>query len=261
MRYNKIMLFFSSSLIVSVILRFLQINFTIEAKTGFFITELKTYGSVLLVLILACAFLTAIFGYMTYKRPEKTPKVNIFMSISAFLLGLSILYEVMLEESPISVLSWQVMLLRLFGIGAAVYFLTFALTPIISLDLPPILSALPTAYLIIRMICDFTAISKLALISDNIIIIAVYCFMLLFFLNFAKLYNRIDLDLNFKKLLSFGLTSVLLCFTNSIPNILTNFISLQKYTHTSMGTNISVLFFGLFIISFLLSHFSRKNID
>ncbi len=259
MKFNKIMLFFGLTLPVSIILRLLQINFTIETKTGFYFTELKAEGTILLGLILLFCFLMFIFARLTFRQPEAPPNSNIYLCVSALLLSISILYEVVFSVYSTPSIPWQALLLKLAGVATAIGFLLFAISPFINLKLPTGISALPTVYLIIRMICDFTSISKLALISDNIIIIAVYCFTLLFFLNFAKLYNGLDEEKNAKKLLSYGLPSVILCFTNSLPNIVTHLTTPSGYLHTPMATNVSVLFFGIFIFTFLILHFKKNT--
>ena len=58
MKYKKIVLFFCVALPLSVLLRTLQLFFTVETETGFFKSEYKTVGFYLLVIIIAaCASL------------------------------------------------------------------------------------------------------------------------------------------------------------------------------------------------------------
>ena len=259
MKFNQIMLFFGLTLPVSVVLRFLQISFTVETNTGFYISGFQNHGTLLLFSILLCSILMMIFARMTFKQKTNPPKYNIPLCISSLLLSVALGNEVFVQLTSPAILFWQALLIKLFGVISAVYFLVLAFSFALKFKIPDILSTIPTVYLIIRMICDFTSISKLALISDNVIIIAVYCFMLLFFLNYAKLYNKMDDEKNSKKLLSYGLSSVIMCFTNSIPNFVTHFTTPTGYSHTPMSTNISVLFFGIFIFTFVISHFKQKN--
>lgn len=259
MRLNKIMLLFFLALPVSMGLRFLQLYFTIDAKTGFYFNEAKNFGPMLLVIILLSAFAVALFSYLTFVRPKNPPKINPYISVSAVFLSVGILTEVVFQRN-ITAIAWQSAALKLLSLAMAAYLILLALSPIFKFEIPKILSSVTVLYMIIRIIFDFTSISKLALISDNIILIVTYCAVLIFFLNYTKLYNDADTDKMFKNLLSSGLASVVLCFTNSVPNILINIISDESYLHTSMFTNITVLFLGVFILSFLLSYFSKKNI-
>ncbi len=62
MKYKKIILFFCIILPLSVLLRTLQLFFTVETDTGFFKSEYKTAGIYLLIIIIAaCACLAIIF--------------------------------------------------------------------------------------------------------------------------------------------------------------------------------------------------------
>ena len=259
MKLNKIFLFFGITLPISIAMRFLQLFFTVEIKTGFFTTESGNYGILLSVLIFIIFFATALFGYFTYKKPEQSPKPNVALSISSVMLSLSLLYQLFTQHT--NAIPWQLLLLYVSGIATALYFLLFAIAPFLNIKLPSLLTTFPTIYLVTRLICDFTSISKLAIISDNVLIIATYCVMLLFMLNFAKLYNLLDTDKNFKKLLATGLGSVTLCFTNAIPFFAINFKTNFGYQHTSVSENITLIFWGLFIITFLLTHFSKKNLE
>jgi len=260
MKFKKIMLLFLFALPACITMRTLQLNFTVEEITGFFTYESGNYGKILLICIFAICLGTAIFSFFNTTKPQKPPKTNILLSISACLLGAAIFYETFFLDLPDTTAIWQILLLRLTGVLAGIYFIIYGLAPIWRFELPEVVSVFPTLYLIARMICDFTTISKLALISDNVILIVTYCVLLLFLLNYAKLYNKSDEKRNSKKLAGFGTASVILCFTNSIPVIIMSFKNIS-YIHTPMETNISLLLFGIFTLVFLLSHFDEKNLS
>lgn len=259
MKYKKILEFFLVALPLSVLLRTVQLIFTIEPQTGFFKPESGNYGFYMLMVIIAFSLLAAIFGFTAHRSPGQTPKPNIFMSIGSLGLALGIFYEANIEELPQTVMLWQRSLLFVTAVLAGVYFIVFALKRFVTFSVPPICAALPVVYMIFRVICYFSAISPLALISDNVILMAAYLASLWFMLQFAKLYNDVGSEKDFRKLLASGLISSILCFTQSIPHFIMNFINGFEYQHTSIESNITVLFMGIFILSFTLSHFSRKN--
>lgn len=261
MKLNKIWLFFYTALPVNLALRVFQLLFTIDAKTGFYTAESGNYGIILLILIFVFCIATFVFALFVHNRPENPPKTNPVLSIAAFFLAMVIICEMFFGSLQFSFVGWQTLVLKIAGIFAALFFLWYCLSPAIGFRLSPTLATVPAIYFTARLICDFTAISKLALISDNIILIVTYCVILLFFLNFAKLYNDVNKEKNFKNLLSTGLCGAMLCLINSVPNIVVNFISQSGYLHTSMTTNLILLFTGLFIIVFLHSHFSKKNLS
>ena len=260
MKYKKIILFFCIIMPLSILLRTFQLFFTVETKTGFFKTEYETAGFYLLLLIIAVCVSLAVICFTGHRNPEHPPKINPLISFASFFAVLGVaagVYDARL--SPVA-MPWQIALLTVSGVIAAVYFILYAVSGFINLKLSPLLSVLPSVYFIMRITCSFTAISSLALISDNILIISALCVMLLFFLNFGKLYNGIDTERNFRKLMASGLVSIVLCFTQSIPHIIINLTTHNGYLHTSNADNFSVLSFGIFIAVFTFSHFSAKNI-
>ncbi len=259
MKFKKIVLLFSAALPVCIVMRLLQLIHIVEIKTGFFKQEFENEGLYMMTIIFAFAIAVAIFSFTAHRAPDAPPKPNIFMSIASVLISLSILFELFTEKFPTVVKGWQIALLNVTGITAAVFFFAFSMKLFFSFKLPKICFIIPTAYFVLRVICDFTAISSLALISDNLLLVFSYSAALLFMLNFAKLYNGIDSEYNFRKLMASGLTAVILCFTQSVPHIIVNVMNGFVYFHTSMAANINVLCTGLFIATFVFSHFSKTN--
>lgn len=253
MKSNKIMILYFVALPVSLGLRILQLWFTIEPETGFYIPENRGMGTALTTLILLCSLFVALFSRLTYKQPDRLPAGNLGLSIVSVLFAVSIILETFFADLSLPILGWQNILLKVASAGAAIYLSAFATSPIFGFEIKPIFATLPVIYSIIRLICDFTLVSKLAIISDNILLIAVYSVSMFFFLNFAKLYNGIEDDKNYKKILSYGLTLSVLCFTSSIPNLLFSTIFIG-FNHISLITNITVLTLGIFASAFVFSN-------
>lgn len=260
MKYNKIVLFFCITLPLSLLLRTLQLFFTVETETGFFKTEYKTVGLYLLALIIAVCASLAIVCFTGHRNPEHPPKINPFTALSSFLAGFCIVSGIFDRSFSGIVMHWQTTLLTLSGVLAAIYFFLFGLSSFVKFKLSPILSIIPSIYFIMKIICSFTAVSSLALITDNLLVLAAYCVILLFFINFGKLYNGIDSENNFRKLMASGLVSVVLCFTQGLPHIIINLVTDGAYLHTSATTSLSLIGFGIFIAVFTFSHFSLKNV-
>lgn len=252
MKSNKIIVFYFAALPISLCLRFLQLAFTVEPKTGFYIPESQGMGTALLILILLCSLFVALFARLTYKQPDKLPPANLRLSVASTLLAVGIMSETFFSDFSLPILGWQSILLKIASVGAAIFLLAFAISPILRFEIKPIFTTFPVIYSIIRLICDFTLVSKLAIISDNIILIAVYSVSMFFFLNFAKLYNGIEDDKNYKKILSYGLTLSVLSFTSSVPNLIFG-IFFQGFDHVSVFTNITVLILGIFATAFVFS--------
>lgn len=81
MKYEKILLFSSIALPAVVLMRFLQLFFTVDVKTGFFKSEYVDAGRCLLVLIaLGCAAV-AVLCLTSHRNPENPPKKNLVTAV------------------------------------------------------------------------------------------------------------------------------------------------------------------------------------
>ena len=259
MKQNKILIFFGLSLVFSTLIRYIQINYTVDFATGFYKIGFETIGHIMLAAIIAVALVSVIFGKIAVKRPEKQIKNGIPLSIVSFLPALSIGYEVFLAEMPLITNPILSLLLKLTGLLSVIFFLVYGVSDYINFKFPSICTVIPCFYIIIKIICDFTSISSLALISDNILLMGAYCFILLFMLNFAKFYNNIDENTNFRKILATGIGASVLCISQSIPYFITNISNDWKYNHVTPWENISLLSIGIFITTFILSLFLKKT--
>ena len=255
MKLNKIMTFFCVGLPICAVLRIFQIVFTVEFKTGFYKAEFALYGKLILAVIFGFCLLLWWFASRYYKSVEKPPKGNIMLSLSALAVAATVLIQSFSENMLIYRFSWQPLIMKLGGILAALYFAAFALNNYFSFKFPPVLHIIPCVFMILRTVFVFINISSLAHISDNILLVLAYCVLMLFFLNFAKLYNEMDTEKNFKKLLSSGLVSAILCFTVSVPNFVINIASGNAYLHLSNITSLSLLILGVFVSLFTVTHF------
>ena len=57
MKQNKIMIFFGLSLIFATLMRYIQINYTVDYATGFFKIGFETIGYFMLAAIIAVALI------------------------------------------------------------------------------------------------------------------------------------------------------------------------------------------------------------
>ena len=258
MKLNKIFVFFAAALPISVLLRLFQIRFTVDMATGFFKREEAAVGILLLCLIGAACLALAIFSRFAFRMPEIRKK-NLPEAIASLLCAGALIYELASESFAGTVLSWQLTLLTLVGIAAVLVFLAHSASLFAGFPLPKILFLIPPFYFIVQIICTFTSISSLALISDYILLMATYCVGLLFFLNYGKLQNDVDPEHTFRKFLGSGLCFTLLAATQSLPYFVFNFLLKQDYPHTSLSANLSALAFGIFAAVSLFTCFCGKR--
>lgn len=165
MKYEKILLFSSIALPAVVLMRFLQLFFTVDVKTGFFKSEYEDAGRCLLVLIaLGCAAV-AVLCLTSHRNPENPPKKNLVTAVFSFITAAVTAIEIFSESFAGTVMRWQSSLLMLMGLAAAAFFVAYGISLISDFTLPPISAVIPVFYFIIKVICVFTSVSSLALIT------------------------------------------------------------------------------------------------
>lgn len=259
MKYNKIMLFFSCTLVISVVVRIVQLLFVIEENTGFYKPQYETIGFAILIFIFAINIIGCLFAFTAHRNPKNPPKINAATFVSSVLLSVLIFLHTINPADNLVLANWQSVILKILGYAAFLYFFLYGLQYFKFLYLPQSFSIVPTLYLIIRIICDFTTVSSVALISDNVILLSAYCSALWFMLQFAKLNNNALSNSGFKGVLASGLLSSTLCFTQSIPHFVVNIITGYDYLHTSIVENLVIFFLGMFIFIYIITYFSKKN--
>lgn len=259
MKYKKIIFLFGVFLPVAILLRLIQFSFTIDYSTGFYIKEFSSNGKAMFLVLLCLIISPSVFAFFSHRSPEHPPRPNIILSIASFAAGASVFFEMFFESFSATVMAWQITAIKITGLACALFFICYGLQCFINLKIPNILTAVPTVYYILRIICDFTSISSLALISENLLLMFAYCAVLIFMLQFTKLYNGLDSEYNFRKLLSSGLASIMLCLTQTIPHFILKTVTGYSFMHTSLVGNINLFSISIFIAVFLFSHFSFFN--
>lgn len=257
MSFKKIIIAFSIGLPICIAARILQIVFTIKSKTGFYLHGQENLGRVLLAVIFAVAALLYLFAFKAYKTPEKPPKNNLFLAISSGCMALVLLNEFLGQRFPTTALNWQITMVKISTVACIAYFIAIALQGVLGFKLLPILHVIPCIFAIAKTIFSFISISSLAIISDNVLLVAAYCLLMLFFVNYAKLYNNLDTDLNFRKILATGLATSIVCNTQAVAYFAVNIFGNQEYLHTDISVMFTVLCFGIFTLAFTISHFYK----
>ncbi len=259
MRYEKILFFFYAALPVCVILRLIQLNFVIDSNTGFFKHEFIAFGIAILVIIFAVAVMFSVFAFLSHRSPEQPPKSNLFLSIASFVTAFSLFFENYFMTPNYTVMNLQTILLNITALLSIILFLCYGFKHFFDFALPGFCFVFPCIYFILKIILEFTVISALAVISENILFISALCALMVFFMQFAKLYNKTDKEYNFRKLLASGLVSILFCFVQSISFFIYGFMTDFEIIHTNVFSNTTLFIMGCFVLTFLSFHYSRKN--
>ena len=240
------------------IIRILQIVFLVEYQNGFYFSGKGFLGNLCLVLIALICGALAFFTYKIEKISVIIPKRDWVLAVASVIVSITLFRELFGENMPMTMLAGQLLLLKLSTAFTAVYFLIFALKCIISFKMPPLLHIMPVIYAIIKTVFSFINLSSLALISDNVLLLASYCGLMLFFISYGKIYNGIK-EKGFKKYLATSVVTIVITITASLPNLIINIIGKEPYIHTNTNVLITLLAFGIFAIVFTYKILNKKE--
>ncbi len=259
MTFKKIMIAFCLGLPVCVAARVFQIAYTIDGITAFYYKGFETIGTLLLCLIAVITALIYFFGFKAYKTPQNPPQHNFALTVVALAMAVTLGNEFLHKKFPPTTLMWQVTVVKILTVLCIAYFLALALQGLFNFEMLPLLHIIPALFAISQTISVFIDVSSLAIISDNILLVAAYCLLMVFFINYAKLYNGIDIEYNFKKILATGLATTIVCTTQTVAYFGVNLFGKQGYLHSDFNTMLTILCFGIFTLVFTVSHF-RKTV-
>ena len=251
MNCKKLTLGFSLALIVSALIRILQIVFFVEYSNGFYIMGKGVLGGLCLVFI---AIVCVAIAFLAFKIEEiviTIPRIDKWIAIISAIVAVTLFRELLGENMPMVMPAWQVLLLKMVTMFTAVYFVVLCLKAVLGFKIPQIAHIIPTVYAIVKTIFTFINFSSLALISDNILLLAAYSSLMLFFISYGKLYNGINEKNGSKKITVTALITAIITITASVPNIIINIFGKAPYLHTDIDILITLFALGVFVITFI----------
>ena len=232
-------------IIAAFVLRLTQLFTVIDYKTGFYKRNYGVWGLILTVLVFALCVAAAVVSHKSL-HINKSKMVKAMPVISA-LVSASLLYEFFAEKFTMQGMAWQVILMKVCGLAAALYFMVSAASALIKFKIPDLLHTIPTFYVVMRIVCSFINISSLSLIAENIFFIAALCCTLLFFVSYAAFYCLDDHDktLNLRTVLASSL-----CCVTAASNIVANIFVKNGYNHIPLYSQLVLIMLSLFIAAF-----------
>ncbi|MBQ8740248.1 MAG: hypothetical protein IJY79_01705 [Clostridia bacterium] len=243
---------------VCVMLRAIQLIFTIDSTTGF-IKQQYTAISVLITVIVCAAIASmAMLAASVDEIKERSDGKHPSVAIACMLTGGMFIYQTVARMSVLN--AWYDILLVLLTLMSVFVFVAYGLKNIYDYKMPDIMLVIPVLYYVIKLISVFVSTSALALVTENIFLIFTNSVLLWFMYEFASFENRIgDIAKKPKKLFASGLAAVMLCAVTAIPKLI---LLMTGKTEVSSGDvsaallNISV---GIFIITYIISNFYNKD--
>ena len=166
MRYKYILTVFLASLPVVICARALQLIQLTDHTTGYMS---RNKPAIVVTGFIAVIILTVSCCCATVRRaPLRTPKVRKPLGIGAFLMVISIAFDLAAVLSLGYLGVWQKLLLVLLAVCTMIFFMLYAWKAVKRYRLEKLLYAVPTIYFAARLVFTFISIATQALIAINV---------------------------------------------------------------------------------------------
>ncbi len=251
---------FYITLFFSVVSRMFSLFYSVDSETGLFLSDRSKLYFIIEIIAIVCV---SCLAFLIKRCPFRTPRPKIDISASAFLYTLTLAFSAYSNHRSDVAYTFpfsKLIYIAIFTLCAVFMFL-YGLRYFTSYHLKRITYIAPAVFWLIYSLFSYVEISKMPIISENILMIFASLATIIFMLNFAKLANNIDDNKNIhKKLLFFGMLSAIFSETFAIPNLLLYVSGKIGTLHNGIDT--FALFFsnGIFVIVFLAHFFSNKNL-
>lgn len=261
MKFSYINFYFLVSLIVSVTIRVLQLVFTIDPTTGFVKEQYSSVSFAITGVVIAAAAIAVLFSLFYAGSADSKRNDGFFTGVAAIILSLGICTEMVgriAEENAKGNLGLSVF--DIFSLSAAVFFAVYGLSVFFKFRLHGIYYAIPIVYFTGKLVCMFINVAYLALITDNIFLIAGACFTLMFMLELGKKKNGYDKSKVNKKLLASALGTVFFNTVTVLPQLIGGLFKADISFKESASDAVLMLSVALFAGVYMVSCFKKSSV-
>ncbi len=256
MRYRHTIKLLGACLPICLILRTLQLIFTVDSATGFIKQQFSGISVTIMVVIFAAIVSVGVLGFAADGVKIQKAQKNIFLAASAFLVGCMFIYDTVASLQTQNITAWYDIVTVFLGLITAAVFFAFGVKNIYDIKFPHIFLVVPVFYYILRIITVFVSTSALALVTKNIFLIFTNGILLFFMFEFAKFENNIDEKPKLRKFFASGIMAVMLCFTESLPKFISQ---TDIMSDRDIADGILTLTMGAFVLTYILSNFADKH--
>lgn len=260
MKHRHTIILLCVSTVVCVILRVLQLAFTIDSETGFVKQQYATIS--LAITIIVCAA-TASVVFLAAWANETKQKNEVFrpaVAGSSIFTGVMFMYQSIINMTLLGKGVGNGMVFVLLALLCALVFAAYGAREIFEYKMPPIILVIPVVYYIAKLISVFISTAKLALVTENVFTLFTNCVILWFVLEFAKFENQIgEWEKSPKKLFSSGIAVVMMCAVTTLPKIILVMAGKLQATYEDIATSLLNIAIGIFVLVYILCHFGDET--
>ena len=259
---------------VAVILRFFQLCYNVESKTGFYVNPFDV-GRIFFVAILISAF---VFGFIWAKSVKKRAIAPLSMkfdfssllsektTLAAVTVGFAIntFYEIYILSNPLPTLALAKtthlfsLITVIFSTMCLVYFmfLTFLIENKQVAD--SVFCIVIVAWAAFRLLRDFITSSTVFYVSKDLLDIFYLCALLLTAFSLCRLFSRTDGAKGFRQFSIYSPITIVLGFTLSVPSLLGLLFGFESVSVSEAIMNIVTLSLSFFFMRVAL-HIYKEN--
>lgn len=260
MRYRHAITLFLFALPVCIMLRTIQLFFTIDEVTGFIKQQYSGISAIMTIVICAAVVVSGALSFSADGVRAKNEKLKPVLAAVSVLTGGMFFFDTIVGTSAYDTDSWHGVLIAILGVLSAVVFAAYGVKNIYHYNMPAMVLIIPVFYHIVRLINIFVSTSSLALTVENIFLLLTNGALLLFMFEFAKFENNIDGgDKRPKKFLGIGISSAMLCGIMSVPKIFLLVAGQTQFSNRDISSVLLVIALGAFVMTFILCNFSDKE--
>lgn len=258
MKYRHIINLLWISIPICVIIRAIQLVFTIDSTTGFI---KQPYSQIsLLITFVVCAAVAAI-GVMSYSVDDiacNKAKLHPIVAAACVLTGGMYIYETVSNLSNLG--SWHSVMLVFLSLMSAITFIAYALRNIYPYNFPSIMLICPSFYYVIKLINLFVSTSALVIVTENVFLLFTNSALLWFMFEFASYENQLgDSIKKPKRLFTCGVVATMLCLVTALPKLILFFSQKAQVPKADISASVLMMAQAIFILCYIIGNFCEYN--
>lgn len=259
MKHRHALMLSFVTLPICVLLRAIQMYFTIDDTTGFVKQQYAAISMTITVIICAAVASVSLLAATLEGAKQNAFKTRPAVAIASVLTAGMFIYQTVAGVSALRG-AWYDILLVVLALSSSLVFFAYGLKNIYEYNMPLLTLVIPVAFYIVKLISVFVSTSELALVTENIFLIFTNSVLLWFIFEFASFENHIgDAEKEAKSLFASGLAAIMLCAVASIPKLALTLFGRLQMSADDIAEALLNLTMGIFILTYIVCSFKDKS--
>lgn len=260
MKHRHTLILLSVALPICVLLRAIQIYFTIDSGTGFIKQQYSAISVIITVIICAAVASVSLLATTLEGVKQNSDKQRPAVAIAGVLSGGMFIYQTVSGLSDLGSGAWYDVLLVFLTLASTLAFVAYGLKNIYDYSMPSLLLVVPVIYYVVKLISIFVSTAKLALVTENIFLVFTNSILLWFMFEFASFENQIgDTCKKPKRLFASGLAATMLCAVTALPKLIFAMLNIMQLSAKDIAAAVANVAIGIFVLMYIVCNFCEKS--